>query len=86
MFLVIVTAFRCSSHPFYFGSQKERRDHNMMKEHSSQDTVTLCSLWLRKGAQSCLSNLTCRAVDLVPSFVAVFLTLSFALDPGICFR
>ena len=45
----------------------------------NQDTLFL--LWLGKGKHSCLSNLTCRAVNLVSGFVTVFLTLFFALDP-----
>ena len=55
VFLVIATAFGCSSHPFGFGSQKERRDHNMMKEHNSQDTVTLFVVVEKKGR-----NRVCR--------------------------
>ena len=55
MFLVIATAFGCSSHPFGFGSQKERRNHNMMQQHNSQDTVTLFVVVEKKGR-----NRVCR--------------------------
>ena len=75
MFLVIATTFGCSSHPFCFGSQKERRNHNMVQQHSSQDTVTLFVVVWEKGTQSC-----CRTWSDVLwtqlGFVAVFLTLS----------